>query len=66
MCPANHFQCDNGLCIHEHWLCDGDDDCGDRSDEDSLDCCKNTFYYKNKTMALLILFIILFYDTNRD
>ena len=27
------FQCKNGKCISKEYICDSDDDCGDRSDE---------------------------------
>ena len=33
MCNNKEFQCDNGFCVHNSWLCNGRDDCGDRSDE---------------------------------
>ncbi len=36
VCPDDNFACDNAVCIHESWECDGLDDCGDNSDED--DC----------------------------
>lgn len=32
-CAANQFACDNNVCIPEFWKCDGDNDCGDNSDE---------------------------------
>ncbi|XP_078614537.1 uncharacterized protein LOC144883778 isoform X2 [Branchiostoma floridae x Branchiostoma japonicum] len=32
-CTAGQFLCDNGKCISEAWKCDGDNDCGDASDE---------------------------------
>ena len=38
-CDSNEFTCQNGNCIRDSWKCDGDNDCGDGSDE--RDCGKN-------------------------
>lgn len=32
-CATNFFSCSNRLCVPMTYRCDGDDDCGDRSDE---------------------------------
>lgn len=37
-CPSSEFTCDNGGCVSRSWLCDGDDDCGDNSDETGQQC----------------------------
>lgn len=37
-CTLKQFQCENNKCISFSWTCDGDDDCGDNSDERSELC----------------------------
>ena len=32
-CEPNEMKCNNGVCIMRIWKCDGDNDCGDGSDE---------------------------------
>uniref|UniRef100_A0A4W5QI25 LDL receptor related protein 1 n=1 Tax=Hucho hucho TaxID=62062 RepID=A0A4W5QI25_9TELE len=39
-CPLDEFQCNNTLCKPLAWKCDGEDDCGDNSDENPDDCTK--------------------------
>ena len=33
-CPESSFCCRNDKCVDGDWECDGDNDCGDWSDED--------------------------------
>lgn len=40
-CPQDEFQCNNTLCKPLGWKCDGEDDCGDNSDENPEECGKN-------------------------
>lgn len=41
-CGAGLFQCHNGMCVPRSYICDHDDDCGDRSDE--LNCSMYSVY----------------------
>nr|XP_058928865.1 apical endosomal glycoprotein [Kogia breviceps] len=41
-CPLGHHHCQNRACVEPHQLCDGEDNCGDRSDEDAPPCRHHT------------------------
>ncbi|XP_057580718.1 apical endosomal glycoprotein [Hippopotamus amphibius kiboko] len=41
-CPLGHHHCQNKACVEPHQLCDGEDNCGDRSDEDTAACSHHT------------------------
>ena len=41
-CSAGFFQCNNKKCVDKKFQCDGQDDCGDNSDES--DCGEYCYY----------------------
>ena len=41
-CSASEHVCDNGLCLNQNRLCDGNPDCNDWSDE--TNCSKLLFF----------------------
>lgn len=49
-CSEGHYTCNNHLCIPNIWRCDGDNDCGDYSDESNCGvttCGASQFTCKN-------------------
>uniref|UniRef100_A0A3P9JVB2 EGF-like domain-containing protein n=1 Tax=Oryzias latipes TaxID=8090 RepID=A0A3P9JVB2_ORYLA len=45
-CNTDQFRCDDGRCIALSWICDGDNDCGDMSDEDQRHNCGMGFSFR--------------------
>uniref|UniRef100_UPI00358E304D atrial natriuretic peptide-converting enzyme-like isoform X1 n=1 Tax=Myxine glutinosa TaxID=7769 RepID=UPI00358E304D len=38
VCSNDTFRCGDGICISRDWICDGEADCGDQSDEVNCSC----------------------------
>lgn len=41
-CDKNQFRCDGNRCVTLYWVCDGDRDCHDGTDEDLVHCANQT------------------------
>ncbi len=55
-CEKDEMVCGNGECVNLSWKCDGEDDCGDNSDE--INCGGFSI------LVLKILFSIIKYELN--
>ena len=49
-CGVDEFRCkDSGRCIPARWKCDGEDDCGDSSDEPKEECGEDLLVQEHDT-----------------
>ncbi|KAM7295700.1 uncharacterized protein ISCGN_020973 [Ixodes scapularis] len=51
-CSADQFSCNNSLCIDKRNVCDGDDNCGDGSDEEACGKCSTDQFSCNNTRCI--------------
>ena len=51
-CEDNQFRCKNGRCIPNTWKCDGENDCGDSSDEGDFCAEKTCAYFQVRKMKI--------------
>ena len=60
-CSKEQFTCQNKKCIEQYFLCDGNDNCGDGSDETD-GCLGNCSTYK--MISKHMIYYSLYYDSH--
>lgn len=72
-CSPDQFRCKAEKCIAKQWKCDGEDDCGDYSDE--TDCrklhlfhsqCDLSIFVKNNYAIMMTIYFAHDYDDDGD
>ena len=64
-CEPNEYQCENKKCVLKTWRCDGDDDCGDGTDEQN---CQETDPSNPCRFSTLVVLLMCgaFLNSTRD
>ncbi|CAF1558258.1 unnamed protein product, partial [Adineta ricciae] len=58
ICPSNYYQCHNGQCIPSAWICDGEWDCSDASDEEVFLTITKLSLHNSKVIDSIKLLIL--------